>query len=192
MRIYLTRHGQTDMNKKKLMAGRTDVPLNETGRQQAREARKKIGAMKFDAIYASPLCRAVETASIIGGVDQKDVITDPRIIEFDFGKYEGKKYYLLGPSMTLFWMLPEIFHEPPTQESVASAVKRSHEFLRELEQKEAGSRNVLVVCHGGIIRPMCGYLEDRPNGIRWRPHPHNCEIRVYECSNGKHRFITSY
>ena len=68
MMIYVTRHGQTDLNAKKLMQGRSDIPLNDTGRAQARAAREKLGNIKFDAVYSSPLCRAVETASIIGNV----------------------------------------------------------------------------------------------------------------------------
>ena len=89
MRIYVTRHGQTDLNAKKLMQGRSDYPLNETGREQARAAREKLKDIKFDAVYSSPLSRAVETASIIGNVPAFRVITDERIIEADFGKRPG-------------------------------------------------------------------------------------------------------
>lgn len=192
MNIYITRHGQTDMNKKHLMCGRTDVPLNETGRRQAAAARERIGGLHFDAVYASPLHRAVTTASIIGGVPEEQVITDPRIIEFDFGKYEGRHYEQLGPAMTMYWLLPEVFRAPESVETIAEAVSRTRSFLTELEEKQPGQNNILVTCHGGIIRALCGYLEDRPAGIRWRPHPHNCEVRVYESVGGKHRFLQSY
>ncbi len=172
------------------MQGLTDEPLNETGIAQAENARKRIGNVTFDAVYASPLDRAVHTASIIGNVDRSEVIIDPRIIETDFGKYEQAKYYLMGPAMTLYWAWPERMPAPKTVETVASMVQRSSEFLRELEQK--GYEDVLVTCHGGIIRALCGYLEDRENGIKWRPKPHNCEIRVYESVKGKHTFIGSF
>lgn len=190
MRIWLTRHGQTNLNKNKLMQGLTDEPLNSTGIDQAEAARKRIGNVTFDAVYASPLDRAIHTASIIGNVDRKDVIVDPRIIETDFGKYEKAKYYLMGPSMTLFWAWPEKMPAPKTVETIASMVERSSSFLKELEQK--GYEDVLVACHGGIIRALCGYLEDMDNGIKWRPKAHNCEIRVYESLNGKHRFIGAF
>lgn len=178
MRIYVTRHGQTNLNKQKLMQGLTDEPLNETGIEQAKEAAKNVADIKFDAVYASPLDRAITTASIIGHVDKKDVIIDERIIEVDFGKYEKRKYTLLGLVMSLYWALPEIFPAPKTVEKVDSMVKRSSSFLDELKTKDY--ENVLVVCHGGIIRAICGYLENRPNGIKWRPKPKNCEIREYE------------
>ncbi len=190
MKIWITRHGQTRLNAKKLMQGLTDEPLNETGIAQARAARERIGDIKFDAVYASPLDRAITTGAIIGGVDKSEVIVDPRIIEADFGKYEQRPYWAMGPAMTLYWALPEIFPAPKTVETIASLTARSASFLQELEQK--GYDNVLVACHGGIIRALTGYLEDKPSGITWRPKAHNCEIRVFESLDGKHRFLESY
>ncbi|MBR7015642.1 MAG: histidine phosphatase family protein [Lachnospiraceae bacterium] len=187
MIIYLTRHGQTNLNKARLMQGLTDEPLNETGLAQARAMREKIGNVHFDAVYASPLNRAVMTGAIIGGVDPSEVITDPRIIEADFGVYEKKKYYLMGPAMTLYWTLPEIFPAPKSVETTASLRKRSSSFLRELEEKNYGT--VLIACHGGIMRALSGYLEDKKNGLAWRPKPHNCEVRVYEAKDGRHRTV---
>ncbi len=187
MIIYLTRHGQTNLNKARLMQGLTDEPLNETGLAQARAMREKIGDVHFDAVYASPLNRAVMTGAIIGGVDPSEVITDPRIIEADFGVYEKKKYYLMGPAMTLYWTLPEIFPAPRSVETTASLRERSSSFLRELEEKNYGT--VLIACHGGIMRALSGYLEDKKNGLVWRPKPHNCEVRVYEAKDGRHRTV---
>ena len=187
MKIWVTRHGQTKYNKKKLMQGLTDEPLNDIGIEQAKQARQHIGDVRFDAVYASPLDRAVTTASIIGGVRKSEVITDPRIIEVDFGKYELRSYYKLGIPMTLYWALPEVFPVPKTVETIPHMIERSTGFLKEIEAKDY--ENVLVVCHGGIIRAICGYLEDRENGIKWRPKPHNCEIRVYESKNGVHRLV---
>ena len=187
MKIWITRHGQTNLNLAHLMQGLTDEPLNETGIAQAREARKQIGNIRFDAVYTSPLDRAIVTGSIIGNVPRESVITDPRIIEADFGKYEKRKYTRLGLSMSLYWALPEIFPAPPSVETIASLRKRSASFLRELEQQDY--ENVLVACHGGIMRALSGYLADRKNGIWWRPKPHNCEIRVFESVDGKHKLL---
>ena len=187
MIIYLTRHGQTNLNKARLMQGLTDEPLNETGLAQARAMREKIGDVHFDAVYASPLNRAIMTGAIIGGVDPSEVITDPRIIEADFGVYEKKKYFSLGPAMTLYWTLPEIFPAPKSVETTASLRERSSSFLRELEEKNYGT--VLIACHGGIMRALSGYLEDKKNGLVWRPKPHNCEVRVYETVDGRHRTV---
>ena len=178
MVVWVTRHGQTDLNKAKLMQGRVDERLNDTGRAQAAAARENIGDVYFDAVFASPLDRAIETASIIGNVSRDEVIIDQRIIETDFGKYDQVHYYKMGLFMTLYWALPEVFPAPKTVETVRSMVKRSSAFLDELKGEDY--ENVLIVCHGGIIRAICGYLEHRRNGIKWRPKPKNCEIRKYE------------
>ena len=190
MKIYLTRHGQTNLNKQELMQGRTDEPLNDTGRKQAKKAREFVKDIKFDAVYSSPLIRAKETASIIADIPMDEVITDPRIIEADFGDYELRSYHKLGIKLTSYWLLPEVFHAPPSVETVEEMIDRSHAFLKELEGKDYD--NVLVVCHGGIMRPMCGYLQNVKRGFIWRPKPVNCEVRVFESVMGKHRLVDRY
>ena len=189
MKIWLTRHGQTDLNKARRMQGRIDEPLNETGIGQAKQMRRLLEnahpGLSFDAVYASPLRRAVTTGAIIGGVEPDQVIRDERLVEADFGRYDTKKYYLVGPRMSLYWGFPEIFPTAPTVESTEDMVRRAHGFLRELEGMNY--ENVLVACHGGILRVLRGYMEDNPRGYRWRPRPHNCEVLVYESVSGMHR-----
>ena len=189
MNIWVTRHGQTNLNKQKLMQGLTDEPLNERGIEQAKSVREAIGDVHFDAVYASPLDRAITTASIVADIPKDDVIIDDRIIEVDFGKYEQIPYAKLGLAMTAYWAWPEIMPAPKTVENIASMVERSSNFMRELETHDY--ENVLVACHGGIIRAICGYLEDTRSGVKWRPKPKNCEVRIYESVGGKHRFLRS-
>ena len=187
MKIYVTRHGQTDYNKKRMMQGRSDIPLNEVGIAQATARRKMLGDIKFDAVYSSPLIRAVKTAQIIGNVSEEEIIKDERIIEANFGKYELMNYYGTGIWMMLYWSFPELFKAPKGVETIQEMIDRTSSFLKELEQKDY--ENVLVACHGGIIRPIRGYLENKKSGIIWRPRPKNCEIFVYECIDGKHRLV---
>ena len=91
----------------------------------------------------------------------------------------------MGPAMSLYWLAPELFPAPTSVETVASMVQRSRSFLADL--KDMPYDNILVVCHGGIIRALRGCLEGRRNGIRWRPRPKNCEISVYESVPGGFR-----
>ncbi len=190
MKIWIARHGQTRLNYEKRMQGLTDEPLNQTGIRQARNARRLIGDVTFDAVYASPLDRAITTGAIIGNVDREEILIDQRLIEVDFGKYEQRKFEAMGLAMTAYWALPELFPPPATVESTRSMRARSASFLKELEQKDYD--NVLISCHGGIMRALSGYLADRRNGLMWRPKPKNCEIRVFESIEGHHQFIRSY
>ena len=189
MKIWVARHGQTDLNHAKRMQGRTDAPLNRKGIAQAKQSRQNIGEVHFDAVYSRPLQRAKLTGSIIGNVDISEVIVDDRLIETDFGRYEKSKYYLMGLPMISYWLFPKIFPVPATVESIDSMKERASSFLRELETHDY--ENVLVACHGGIMRALCGYLDEAPDGLRWE-RAKNCEIRVYEYKDGKHRFVKSY
>lgn len=67
MKVYVIRHGMTDWNTKKLLQGRSDIPLNETGRKEALLVKSKINISNIDLVYSSPLKRAYETAKIIVG-----------------------------------------------------------------------------------------------------------------------------
>lgn len=188
MQIWLSRHGQTDLNLASCWQGRVDQPLNERGRSQARTMQKNLAGVHFDAVYASPLDRAIETASILGNIDRSEIITDPRLIEVDFGKYDKTKYLRLGSlPLVIFWLLPEILPAPKTVETIPHMIERSQSFLDDLLKKDY--ENVLITCHGGIMRVLTGCLLGKKNHIDWRPKPHNCEVRVFSPA-GNHFAMT--
>ena len=93
----------------------------------------------------------------------------------------------MGPAMTLYWALPEIFPAPDTVETVESMVSRARSFMQELEEKDYDT--VLIAAHGGILRALNGYLLEKKNGIKWRPKMHNCDVRIYEYKDGKHTLL---
>lgn len=87
--LYVVRHGQTDWNKRKVMQGQTDIPLNEEGIKQAKLLREKLKDITFDAIFCSPLIRAKQTCEIIAGVC--NATYDKRIIERNYGEFENRE-----------------------------------------------------------------------------------------------------
>ena len=91
-RIIFLRHGQTDWNKANLMQGITDIPLNDTGREQARTTGKKLADMglEFTVLVSSPLSRAYETAQLVGEhFDLQVHKTYPELVERAYGAGEG-------------------------------------------------------------------------------------------------------
>lgn len=100
--IYLIRHGQTDYNRQFRLQGRSDIPLNRLGLAQARAAHEALRGVHFDAVYASPLRRAVDTACIVSGWPEEKIELDPRLIEIGFGIWEGSDFRTLGPAGTAF------------------------------------------------------------------------------------------
>ncbi len=89
MRLILARHGETDSNRDRLALGREDVPLNERGRLQARALARALANQPVDAIYSSPLRRALDTARALAEALGLPVQTDDGLIEMDVGEMEG-------------------------------------------------------------------------------------------------------
>ena len=90
MNIILVRHGLTDWNVNDLLQGRTDIQLNQKGKEQAIETANKLVNINIDAIYVSPLKRTLDTAQQINKTRNLNMIIDDRLIERGFGDYEGK------------------------------------------------------------------------------------------------------
>jgi probable phosphoglycerate mutase len=87
--FYVLRHGQTDWNAQARLQGSTDIPLNDTGREQARIAAEFLADEGITRIIASPLSRALETAQIVGQRIGIAPELDPRLTERNFGLFEG-------------------------------------------------------------------------------------------------------
>ncbi|HVU54847.1 MAG TPA: histidine phosphatase family protein, partial [Puia sp.] len=86
--VYFLRHGETPFNVDgNRYCGRTDAPLTERGQGQARLVSEQLRGVKLDGVYSSPLQRAFLTARMAGG--GREVVKDERLIEVDFGKWEG-------------------------------------------------------------------------------------------------------
>src|SRR5699024_3254476 len=87
----LVRHGQTDYNRQHLFQGSSDIPLNDTGREQAHQALATATPVAWDAVITSPLARAQETGRIIASDHSLSFEgTDPRLVEIDWGQAEGR------------------------------------------------------------------------------------------------------
>ena len=154
MTLAFIRHGQTDWNFEKRLQGSTDIPLNATGRAQAREAVATLEGVDWEVIVSSPLSRARETAAIIAaGLDIELGPAYDELIERGYGDGEGAT----AEDIALKW--PD--HLYPGLESLDSVVARGRAALDRIDA-EYGDRNTLIVCHGTIIRYTLAALAGRP------------------------------
>lgn len=154
--LSLIRHGQTDWNFARRLQGRTDIPLNDTGRRQAREVGRELAASgeHWDVLVSSPLSRARETAEIIGaevGLTLSRMYED--LIERSFGDIEG---YDCSD------MTEEDRHAFMEQhgEHTADLVVRGVASLRQIIADYPG-QNVMIVSHGSFIRLTAGHILNR-------------------------------
>lgn len=169
MNIYVVRHGETTYNVENRICGISDVELTEVGRLQAKEASLKLKDIPFDKVYVSPLKRAIDTARILTN-DKYDLCTDKRIEEINFGIFEGmhrdtKEFQQTKYNLGVHYKDGETFLQ---------VVHRVYCFLDDL--KQSSYDNVLVVCHGGVIRAIYSYFNDITNDDFYTMMSKNCEI----------------
>ena len=153
--ICLLRHGETaynaDGNK---YCGRTDIPLTEKGISQAERMITLLQDFTFDQIFCSPLQRAKTTAEIASGTPEK-VQVDERLIEVDFGQWEGKRsddFIAEDPNSWYNWLSdPERFEAGRTGENAKQVIARLDSFYNELLDKY-DDQTILVVGHNGVNR----------------------------------------
>jgi uncharacterized phosphatase len=178
--LVLVRHGQTDWNVERRIQGSSDIPLNETGRRQARDAARLLAREHWDSIVSSPLSRARETAEILAaelGLGAVEVVDG--LQERNYGAAEG----LTGPEAE------ELYHgRVPGRETPAAVVERVHSVLVALAREHPG-KAVLVVTHGGVIGTLVRDATDHvwpepgqliPNGSHHRFAYRDGEIGLVE------------
>lgn len=166
MKIFITRHGQTEWNAIGKLQGRQDIKLNEVGKEQALTTGKKIKNEKIDIIITSPLKRARETAEIINKQFNVEIVEDDRLMERCYGDFEGitkvelKEKKIQYPEIDdacNYLKNVDIFNMETMQDLCA----RIYELLDEITTKYK-DENVLIVTHGSSSIPIKCYFMNYP------------------------------
>lgn len=175
--IIFVRHGQTDWNTVGRMQGREDIPLNETGLEQAQLTAQGIKkacdatGIVFDKVISSPLTRASVTGRMIADTIGCDVFyCDKRVIERDFGELSGTLFDKNSHAIT------RNVDEVPTLERVESLLKRVSEFIKD---NASPKENILVVTHGAVTRIFADNAKKAEGYEITSPFLLNCHLVVY-------------
>ena len=155
-RIILIRHGQTEWNIDGRLNSITDLGLSQQGRRNLGIIRDALGSVQIDRVIASPLLRAKETAQIVA--PGLEIETDSRLVEVDFGPFEGKNPQDLSEGSLAeafrLWRREPDPVIPEGAEDFHGAARRGQDFLESLQPVE---ETILVVSHGVFLRVMlCG------------------------------------
>ena len=167
LELWLVRHGETTASVSRQIAGWLDAPLTDRGRAEARALRPLFEHERFDGVWSSDLCRAVETANLAKG----PAVADPRLREVHFGELEGQCWEQIDRSLERHIAEFRNFSSPGG-EHLDEARERFSGFIDGLP---AGRH--LVFAHGGVIRLLTqdlGFDAFLPTGsligLAWRPH----------------------
>ncbi|MBM3204688.1 histidine phosphatase family protein [Candidatus Uhrbacteria bacterium] len=150
MRLIIARHCQTDWNALEKIQGRTDIPLNDAGRQQARELARSLKELDLSRVITSPLLRAKETAEIIAREHQVDLLLDKRLEDLSFGRFEGHHFSILDPIAPRNVFPYDL--RPHGGEHYEGILERQLNLLREMEHDS--DEHVLIVGHGRSLNTL--------------------------------------
>ena len=181
--LIVVRHGQTDWNINRRFQGHSDIPLNDTGHQQAQALGRRLQNVRFDAAYSSDLSRAMQTAQQI---TQQTVLPEPRLREIGFGIWEGMTSVDIQdtyPEDYALWRKAD--KVPEGAESILQVAHRVQIFLNEIKHRHP-QQNVLLVAHGGIIGIIICILLDLPLSKIWNFRAQNTsitELGLYDYGN---------
>lgn len=181
-KIILVRHGETELNRKGVFFGRLDPSLNEKGKVQLERTRALLESLEYDHVHASPLARAKESAEIINQ-GEKEINLDNRLMELDFGIFEGLSY-------------EEIERDYPeeckkNQEKWEDYNFETGETVKELQARAVGFiesldkvHDHLVVTHWGVINTILSHYFSRGLDAYWKFDIKNGGIAVLEFAEG--------
>lgn len=166
MRLYLVRHGETELNVKKVYYGSTDCALTETGREQAASLRRVFEKMPIDVVLESPLLRAKDTASLLLGENGAPRVMDDRLKELNFGAWEGKSWQeLQGDETYEKWCTEWQSTCPPEGESFLDLAARVRSFYEDLQKRS--EENVLIVAHHAVLQQLMACLLEADPASCW-------------------------
>jgi broad specificity phosphatase PhoE len=180
--IYVIRHGQTVLNSAHALQGRSDAPLNATGEEQAREAGRRLAkrGIAFSHVFSSPLTRAVQTAELVA--PSVPVRIDKRLIEMDYGPYEGIDLKTPPPEIIKFFSDFVNNPAPEGMEQLTDVVQRTGAFVEEV--KGLGG-NVLISTHAIAMKGILEYLTPDSGGSYWSKYVGNCAVYAIAVEGGR-------
>lgn len=186
--ILLMRHGETAWNHEERLQGWAPVPLNERGREQAEAAATNLDRDP-DRIVSSDLRRTQETTEVVQTVLDIPVRFDDAWRERDLGVYQGLPLTTVMDRFPAFGLGEDaanaVDQTPDSGESLVQVADRVVSGWQDVLTSSDPNETVLVVTHGGPIRLLLGYIEDKDVSEAMLAYaPENCALTEIECSDG--------
>ncbi len=165
MTFYFARHGETDWNVKKKIQGKTDIPLNATGAEQARQLARRISreGISIGRAYTSPQKRAAETARIVAEELSIPCVPLDGLREMDMGEWEGSNWRTIEKDYGeayQYWKKHRRYTHIPGGESYDEVLGRTFEALERILGD--GGSDALVVSHSAVFMALRCYLAGEP------------------------------
>ncbi len=190
MLLYCVRHGESTYNAEGRIQGQSDVPLSDLGRRQSRAVAEALRGEPIEALYSSPLRRAMDTALPVGEALRLPVQTDPRLMEICVGVFQHQLKSELDarfPEHIARWRSGDPDFALPGGESRRALMERGRTVIDHIARRALG--RVTVVSHGGLLAAALKSLLEIPA----RLHPfslRNGSITQLELTDGEVKLVT--
>jgi len=191
--VILVRHGQTEWNRVERFRGRADVPLNQVGLAQADATGQRVASeWQPAAVYAGPLSRTVQTAEAIGFCCSLPVQIEPRLIDIDYGEWQG-----LTPgevrerwteALSAWYDTPHVARIP-SGEMLDELSVRAMCAVNDLTTRHL-DQTIVLVSHTVVNRIVLLGVLGLGNDRFWRLRQDTCAINVFEVENGVFTLVT--
>jgi len=190
--IILVRHGETEWNVGGIYRGRADVALDGVGVKQAELLGKYLSGLKLDAIYSSPLRRALDTANIVARYQSVGAQVSDGLIDFNYGEWQGlpdKEVRKLYPALHSEWHTHPHLVEMPGGESLGDVEERVLAVVKEVVSKYKGS--VVLVSHRVVNKVLTCSLLGLDNSHFWHIRQDVGGITTFDYVDG-HFILTKH
>ena len=185
-KLILARHGETVWNVEKVYRGRTDVNLDEVGIKQAELLGKNLGSWKLEAIYSSPLKRAIDTANIVARYQKVGVHVAEGLIDFDYGEWQSlpeQEVRRLYPTLHSEWHNNPHKVKMPGGESLEDVRRRAIKVVDDVLSKYQGS--VVLVSHRVVNKVLICFLLGLDNSHFWNIKQDVGGITIFDYVDGR-------
>ena len=186
--IILVRHGETDWNVVEVFRGRIDVELNEAGLKQAELLAGYLASIKIDAVYSSPLKRALRTAEVIADRKKLEAKITHGLVDFDFGSWQGLSHQEVRDKYQALyaeWLDHPERVRMPAGESLGDVRERAMTVVDDVMGQYNGS--VVLVSHRVVNKVLICALLGLDNSHFWNIRQDTCGLTSFTYEGG--RFI---
>jgi broad specificity phosphatase PhoE len=179
--VILVRHGETQWNRELIFRGRADIPLSAKGLAQAEQLAAALTAEKIDAVYASPLARAQQTAQPLATPRSLEVETSDYLLDMNFGEWEGLSVEAVEdryPELFQLWQHHPELCVPPGGESLAEIRDRIKSGLQAWLAHRSG-QTIALVTHRVVCKVMLCEVLGLDNSAFWRIQQDVCALNRF-------------
>lgn len=171
MKIYLTRHGETEWNIESRLQGTYDSRLTEKGVQDIKKLSKRLIDIEIDTIYSSTSQRAIDTAHILQGQRKIEIVKSPRLKEMNVGDWQGQVWEKIKDEnpreYAQYWNTPHLYTSNQGGEDFYQVQHRAISLINTLVEIHKG-QTILLVSHGVILKTIFTYFQKKSMKQLWK------------------------